>query len=43
MLRESVATEAESILLSVVCTVYQHDTYVDVTAGIYDMDCSGYV
>jgi cell wall-associated NlpC family hydrolase len=42
-LRESVAAEAESILLSVVHTVYQHDTYVDVATGTYDMDCSGYV
>ena len=32
-LRDSVATEAEAILLSVVHTVYQHDTYVDVAVG----------
>jgi hypothetical protein len=42
-LRDSVAAEAEAILLSVVHTVYQHDTYVDVVAGTYGMDCSGYV
>jgi hypothetical protein len=42
-LRDSVAAEAESILLSVVHTVYQHDTHVDVATGTYDMDCSGYV
>jgi cell wall-associated NlpC family hydrolase len=43
VLRDSVAAEAEAILLSVVHTVYQHDTYVDVATGTYDMDCSGYV
>lgn len=32
-LRDSVASEAEAILLSVVHTVYQHDTYVDVAVG----------
>lgn len=42
-LRGAVAAEAEAILLSVVHTVYQHDTYVDVATGTYDMDCSGYV
>jgi hypothetical protein len=42
-LRDSVAAEAEAILLSVVHTIYQHDTYVDVATGTYDMDCSGYV
>jgi hypothetical protein len=42
-LRDSVAAEGEAILLSVVHTVYQHDTYVDVATGTYDMDCSGYV
>ena len=42
-LRDPVAAEAEAILLSVVHTVYQHDTYVDVETGTYDMDCSGYV
>lgn len=42
-LRDSVAAEAEKILLSVVHTVYQHETYVDVARGTYDMDCSGYV
>lgn len=41
-LRDSVAAEAEAIQLSVVHTVYQHDTYVDVATGTYDMDCSGY-
>lgn len=42
-LRDAVAAEAYAILLSVVDTVYQHDTYVDVATGTYDMDCSGYV
>ena len=39
----SVAAEAEAILLSVVHTDHQHDTYVDVATGTYDMDCSDYV
>jgi hypothetical protein len=42
-LSHSVAAEAEAILLSVVHTVYQHEAYVDVATGTYDMDCSGYV
>jgi cell wall-associated NlpC family hydrolase len=42
-LQNSVADEAETILLSVAHTVYQHDTYVDVATGTYDMDCSGFV
>jgi cell wall-associated NlpC family hydrolase len=42
-LENSVAANAEAILLSVAHTVYQHDTYVDVATGTYDMDCSGYV
>jgi cell wall-associated NlpC family hydrolase len=42
-LRDAVADEAQAILLRVVDTVYQHDTYVDVATGTYDMDCSGYV
>jgi hypothetical protein len=42
-LRDSVAAEAEAILLSVQHTVYTHDTYVDVATGTYDMDCSAYV
>ena len=42
-LPDSVAAEAEAILLSVVYTVYQHDPYVDVATGTYDLDCSGYV
>jgi hypothetical protein len=42
-LPDAVAAEAYAILLSVVETVYQHDTFVDVATGTYDMDCSGYV
>jgi hypothetical protein len=37
------ASEGEAVLLSVQHTVYQHDIFVDVATGTYDMDCSGYV
>jgi hypothetical protein len=41
--RQQVASAAEAILLAVRHTVYQHETFVDVATGTYDMDCSGYV
>jgi hypothetical protein len=41
--RSQVAAEAEAILLSVQHTAYTHATYVEVTTGTYNMDCSAYV
>jgi hypothetical protein len=41
--RQQVAAEGERILCNTRHTVYQHKTFVDVTTGTYDMDCSGYV
>jgi hypothetical protein len=42
-LRDRVAQEAERIIASVRHTKYQHDAYIDVATGTYDVDCSEYV
>jgi len=40
---EDLADAAEQVLNSVQETHYQHRTHVDTAAGVYDLDCSGFV
>ena len=40
---ENIANAAEKLLTDIRETHYQHRTYVVRSAGIYDMDCSGFV
>jgi len=40
---DNIADAAEKLLNDVRETHYQHKTYVLQSAGIYDMDCSGFV
>ena len=43
LVREQIASQAESIVNNIQQTDYQHTDNIDVDSGVYDCDCNGFV